>query len=374
MLIDFSFFSDYKLASKTCRILRDARDFFRNSLHFDSFCLDVSINVPQCKPTASYPCKKLINFLFFQVHLLNIGMLVLLVFAVLIRNETFRFIIAKLITLISGVFIIMLMLWELKNVHKIARGAWREPELCRGEINVSFGFIRKYVAHWFALKDGKHIFGTVAPYFAFMAGVTIFHAIKLRQKMKRQKEGKFQKTPEVCFEGITRENADESFSKLIKYLVNYGFYNFGKELTLFMLVLVIFKRVNWFALFYTMWLVLLIPRRRKESKILWNIAALSIALSILIQCAILALFVLMKSCFEPTRDGEGIVMFLYYFFLKHFQSFHDEPSLLTYDFILLTFMSCQVSNQQVLKKNNKNKIFSAQSLSNATGSSAKRFQ
>ena len=43
--------------------------------------------------------------------------------------------------------------------------------------------------------------------------------------------GKSPRTPSVVFPKIKRADADKDIAHLLKYLINYGFYRFGTEVT-----------------------------------------------------------------------------------------------------------------------------------------------
>lgn len=61
--------------------------------------------------------------------------------------------------------------------------------------------------------------------------VSIHAVIILRQTIKRIKMGKSPRTPSVVFPKIKRADADKDIAHLLKYLINYGFYRFGTEVT-----------------------------------------------------------------------------------------------------------------------------------------------
>lgn len=90
---------------------------------------------------------------------------------------------------------------------------------------------------------------------------------------------------EVLFENVTREDADKSVKLLIKYLFNYGFYKFGVEITLIMLVILISFRRDVVSAVYVIWLCILFVSRRRSKHFFWPIFLYFIVLFNIVQYA-----------------------------------------------------------------------------------------
>lgn len=265
----------------------------------------------------------------------NVLLMVLITIGIQSKYDALKMIITKVIFLLSMIFIFVLMLWKLREVHFGHSPASSETRSlvkpCEelSNMSVSLDYFIDNAADLLALNDEENIFKALFPYFGFIMLMTAFHGIKMRQEIK-QKERKTK--PEVVFQEVTRENADESLANLFKFLVNFGFHNLGSELTLCMFLIVIFNRLNIFAIFYTIWFVLLLIFHRTDCVKLWRVATISVAASIIFQCVILAVFIIINPCYG------GMSPFVIYLY----ENFHDHPEILIYDIVLLTLMNCQV--------------------------------
>jgi hypothetical protein len=102
------------------------------------------------------------------------------------------------------------------------------------------------------LELGRPMIKKISQHATFIALTTIFSALKMRQYFRYKRD----KPPKLMFEEITRKNADESIGKLIKYLLNYGFYKFGIEVTLIVMLILISSKLDLLSLFYIPFFVL----------------------------------------------------------------------------------------------------------------------
>lgn len=95
--------------------------------------------------------------------------------------------------------------------------------------------------------------------------------------------GKSISRPKVLFARVGRNDADKDLPHLIKYLFNFGFYKFGVETTLVMIVILISARLDIIAILYTGWLCLLFSVSRETKSRIWPIFQWFIVTLILIQ-------------------------------------------------------------------------------------------
>lgn len=95
--------------------------------------------------------------------------------------------------------------------------------------------------------------------------------------------GKSTSRPKVLFARVGRNDADKDLPHLIKYLFNFGFYKFGVETTLVMIVILISARLDIIAFLYTGWLCLLFSVSRETKARIWPIFQWFIVAFILIQ-------------------------------------------------------------------------------------------
>lgn len=162
--------------------------------------------------------------------------------------------------------------------------------------------------------------------------VSIFSIVQRRQKMQRKLKRNSAKCPSVVFEGVSRADADKSLINLMKFVANYGFYKFGIEISLITFIIVIFVRLDVIASLYVIWFTALVLWNRDQLEKFWIIATHFIAISIIIQSLILAAQIAFNSCSQFSSILQlGTLQYLYHY-----------PSLLFYDFVLLTLMTCQV--------------------------------
>lgn len=267
--------------------------------------------------------------------------MVLLTFGVSMKSDAMKMVIIRVISFLCVLFIIGLMLWEMIKVE--LRGIADTNILCNQvvpEISIFIGFSHRNVDQLFALHKKNGIFAAILPYFLFLVAVALLRAIKITGDMKRPLDTK----PEVIFEDVNGANADKSFTSLLKYLVNHGFYNFGKEIVLSMFIVVIFTRLNFFAIFYIAWMVILLPHRFENSERLWKTATASVMVFLIVQCVVIATFVFIEPCKSQSRlkmeaPPIGIVKMFY----DNFQPVYEHPETLLCDFILLLLLNCKVS-------------------------------
>lgn len=104
--------------------------------------------------------------------------------------------------------------------------------------------------------------------------------------LSRFQKGESTECPKVLFENVTREDADKSVSLLIKYLFNYGFYKFGVEITLVMLVILISYRQDTVSIAYVIWLCVIIRTNRRTKQFIWPIFQFFVMIVTITQYAI----------------------------------------------------------------------------------------
>lgn len=103
----------------------------------------------------------------------------------------------------------------------------------------------------------------------------------------RFQKGEPSHQPKVLFESVTREDADKSVSGLIKYLFNYGFYKFGIEVTVIMLVTLISYRKDVMSVVYIVWLYIICGARHKTKRFIWPIFQYFVTIATILQYIIM---------------------------------------------------------------------------------------
>lgn len=110
-------------------------------------------------------------------------------------------------------------------------------------------------------------------------------------------KGESPERPNVLFEGVTREDADKNIKLLFKYLHNYGFYKFGIEITLVMLVILICYRGDAVSIVYIVWLCIILCVERRTMQFIWPIFQYFVIVATVMQYAIiLNLPLFLQSC------------------------------------------------------------------------------
>jgi len=125
-------------------------------------------------------------------------------------------------------------------------------------------------------------------YIIYMVIVTMHAVITLRQLQMRVKIGALNAPPtKLLFPHIIRADAEKDLVGLVKYLLNFGFYKFGIEISLIALVSTITYRQDIVAVAYALWLVVLLLLRRSQCAKIWGVFQAFFAISILTQYIVL---------------------------------------------------------------------------------------
>ncbi|XP_063838505.1 piezo-type mechanosensitive ion channel component isoform X2 [Ostrinia nubilalis] len=180
-------------------------------------------------------------------------------------------------------------------------------------------------------------------YIGLIAVFTFYSLVKYRQQAKRQLLGVDNKEKEkVMFPEITRQDADTDMIHCIKYLINYGFYKFGVEITLICLIGVIGSRMDVYAVLYAGWLLVLVSMSRVRQARIWPVFTASVTVLVPVQY-MLAVGFLPQLCINYPWSGDEQQM-------KHvrtwlFLPYPDEPPhalKLVFDYFLLLFATRQL--------------------------------
>ncbi|XP_026476535.1 piezo-type mechanosensitive ion channel component-like, partial [Ctenocephalides felis] len=106
-------------------------------------------------------------------------------------------------------------------------------------------------------------------YIGIIVVTTLNALVIIRQQYERFLQGKPQARPYYMFPGITRADADKDVRHCLKYLANFGYYKFGLEISLIATVGVICIRLDAFAIFYGIWLLVLFGLKRRMASKIW---------------------------------------------------------------------------------------------------------
>ncbi|KAH8249680.1 hypothetical protein KR032_011383 [Drosophila birchii] len=202
-------------------------------------------------------------------------------------------------------------------------------------------------AEWLGLSKANKLegglMGLLRTYIIYMVIVTMHAVITLRQLQMRVKIGALNAPPtKLLFPNIVRADAEKDLVGLIKYLLNFGFYKFGIEISLIALVSTITYRQDIVAVAYALWLVVLLLLRRSQCAKIWGVFQAFFAISILTQYIVLV-GLPPSSCLVYPWDkglfGEGIQRWT---MLPGALHFNHVPKLI-FDFIVLIILNRQKS-------------------------------
>ncbi|KAM6924897.1 piezo-type mechanosensitive ion channel component 2 [Xenentodon cancila] len=97
-------------------------------------------------------------------------------------------------------------------------------------------------------------------------GLLVFEATVYRHQLYFRLHNNLKPPPfSIIFQGITRQHLDHGIHYCIKYLINFGFYKFGLEISLIVAVNVIGQRMDFYAFLHSCALIVVLFRRRRKA-------------------------------------------------------------------------------------------------------------
>lgn len=147
---------------------------------------------------------------------------------------------------------------------------------------------------WFGLNkkpDETGLLDYLSIYVIYILISSLHALILMRQRMLRRifNEPIYAKN-RVLFPEINRDSAEKDLEGLVKFLLNYGFYKFGYEICLILIIATISYRDDIVAVAYSVWLVLLLSLKRPKVIKIWKVLRVFTIISILLQFLILVFF------------------------------------------------------------------------------------
>ncbi|XP_065351549.1 piezo-type mechanosensitive ion channel component-like isoform X6 [Cloeon dipterum] len=140
-------------------------------------------------------------------------------------------------------------------------------------------------AEWLGLKKSSSLPELLKGYIGLVLVFTFQAVVRTRQQYQRRStmssdppssptsrdtsSTTFTPIP-VLFGGVSRANADDGLLPCAKYLLNYGFYKFGVEVSLIMIVILIGTRLDMYSIVYSVWLAFLFKRQRTKLSLVWK--------------------------------------------------------------------------------------------------------
>ncbi|CAH1996615.1 unnamed protein product [Acanthoscelides obtectus] len=178
----------------------------------------------------------------------------------------------------------------------------------------------------------------------FVATSALWSIVCARQRIVRKQHGLDTQTPEVMFPEITYRESDINLKTFLKYVLNYGYYRLGYEITLICLVVVISVRLDGYAIIYAGWLCVLLALPRIVVRYIWILFTSFISLSIIWQY-IMVLGAPPQWCYEyewETRTHYWTVAQDFWFLVDNYHP--PPPYKLAAESVLALFACKQLQN------------------------------
>ncbi|XP_053604167.1 piezo-type mechanosensitive ion channel component isoform X3 [Plodia interpunctella] len=202
-------------------------------------------------------------------------------------------------------------------------------------------------ANWVGFhKTSKHkpLVTLVKGYIGIICTFTFYSLLTYRHQSKGEIGST--RVRELIYPKITRKEADIDLLHCFKYVVNYGFYKFGVEVTLMALIAVIGSRMDVYAVIYSLWLTILVSLKRPKQARVWPAFCVFVAVVVPFQYALCVGF-LPQFCVDYPWRVSNIVSETQ---MKHIRTWLFLPYLeepphalkLVFDYILLLFATRQL--------------------------------
>ncbi|XP_063358294.1 piezo-type mechanosensitive ion channel component [Cydia amplana] len=197
-------------------------------------------------------------------------------------------------------------------------------------------------AEWLGFTKNRNLAVLLKDYIGLIVVFTFHSLVTYRQQTKRDQGWISNQQEKLLFPEVTRKEADINLVHCAKYMINYGFYKFGVEVTLICLIGVIGSRMDVYAILYSFWLLLLVSLKRPSQARVW--AAFTVFITILVPIQyMIAVGFLPQFCITypwgtDTASDKDLRTFL-------FLPYADSPphaTKLVFDFCLLVFASRQL--------------------------------
>ncbi|XP_054741446.1 piezo-type mechanosensitive ion channel component isoform X2 [Anastrepha obliqua] len=252
-----------------------------------------------------------------------------------ITRSSIQIFISRIISFVVSIIILAKMIYQIGYISHEDYDVKCENE------NVTHG----NSAVWFGLQKADEttngLIGLIKMYIIYMIVVTLHAVVSLRQFQMRAIYGHTGKgQAKVLFPSTNRAKAETNLKSMIQYLFNYGFYKFGQEISLIMLVTTIAFRQDIVAFCYVIWLAVLLMFSRKRRSSVWGIFQMFIALSIFVQYLVL-LGLPPSLCLEYPWHNSRFSTPIQGWLLLPGNLHYDHTIKLIFDFILLLMVTCQ---------------------------------
>ncbi|XP_039764794.1 piezo-type mechanosensitive ion channel component isoform X2 [Pararge aegeria] len=276
----------------------------------------------------------------FDVSAMHVPIMIIISPALLISAPRQRICILFISTLIS-IYFMAKMIYQIEYITH----SYFDVNCTKVNENGTENVTTHNDAEWIGFRkatSAKPLVVLLKGYIGLIAVFTFYSLVTYRQKNIRALGLLPNNKEKLMFPNITRKEADKDMIHCIKYLVNYGFYKFGVEISLICLMGVIGSRMDLYAVIYAGWLLALVAARRACVARLWPAFTACVTALVPIQYMIAVGF-MPYLCINFPWSGDSQQM-------KHirtwlFLPYNEEPPhaiKLIFDFFLLLFASRQL--------------------------------
>ncbi|XP_076270338.1 piezo type mechanosensitive ion channel component isoform X7 [Rhynchophorus ferrugineus] len=198
--------------------------------------------------------------------------------------------------------------------------------------------------HWLGFDKtdqvGRSVPSLVKWNIIYILIVTLYSVILVRQYYYRVARGQRPTRAFFMFPRITRLDADKSLENMLKYLANYSYFKFGVEISFMATVAVIAIRMDMYAVFYAIWLIVLYSLKRSTLAKIWVFYVIFTAILLPIQY-FMVVGLPPTLCIDYPWNREPFWIRLQDWAYLVNDKYHPNPKRLIWDFLLLFFISRQ---------------------------------
>ncbi|XP_025196089.1 piezo-type mechanosensitive ion channel component-like isoform X2 [Melanaphis sacchari] len=263
--------------------------------------------------------------------------LVVLVTISLVFNSRIQSIIVYIISVYVSILLLTKMIYQIEYIRE---GTWNVtcPDFHDPSKTKDYN-----TANWVGFKKSTNkvsLLNLLKGYISIVFVITLHRVVITRQKYKRHLKGRPLSKPLRMFPGITFKDVDHDIPHCLKYLLNFGFYRFGVEITLIAVAVLVGTRMDFYAVLYALWLMTFVMLSRATLAKVWIVFMFFVVVTIPLQYAIV-IGLPPDLCLQwPWDENEIMKNFRDWMFLPDPDSPPDAYKLLC-DFIVLLFVSRQ---------------------------------
>ncbi|XP_063529379.1 piezo-type mechanosensitive ion channel component isoform X3 [Cydia strobilella] len=197
-------------------------------------------------------------------------------------------------------------------------------------------------AEWLGFTKNRNLAVLLKDYIGLIVVFTFHSLVTYRQQTKRDQGWTSNQQEKVLFPEVTRKEADINLVHCAKYMINYGFYKFGVEVSLICLIGVIGSRMDVYAVLYSFWLLLLVSLKRPSQARVWPAFTVFITILVPIQYMIAVGFLPQFCITYPWGTDIASDKDLRTFLFLPYADNPPHATKLVFDFFLLVFASRQL--------------------------------